>query len=75
MWQRKPHYHWMLDSVQTAGLPLSDMAIAHFQKQGISQKKRCNTNSEEEINTTISEKVEVAIKASNTDPKKQMRVT
>jgi len=50
------------------GLPLSDAAKAHFQKQGGSPKKKRKTYSEEEINTMISEKVEEAIKAQKTDP-------
>ncbi len=51
------------------GLPLSDIAKVHFQKQGGSLEKKHKTYSEKEINTMISEKVEAAMKARETNPK------
>ncbi len=58
----KTNGYWIVH--KQVGLPLSEAAKAHFQKQNGSLKKKYKTNSGEEINTLISKKVEATWKAS-----------
>ncbi len=69
MWKRNHTTNGCWIVCKQLGLQLSDAAKVDFQKQGGSLKKKCKTYSEEEINTMIFEKVEVAMKASDTDTK------